>query len=119
MSHESAPIFVSYGPGAAGMIEVTVSQQKVFKLSVWFQAFGNVLSQLRQTSTTSRINKSGFVAQAYKVGRGVRGISQAVPAHLPEIIPYSYAHSVPFSNKRATENRVTIFLTPTSWKRYQ
>jgi len=78
------------------MIEMTVSQQKVFKLHMRSQAFSNVLSQLRQTSTTSSINKSGFVAQAYKVGRGVRGISQAVPAHLPEIIPYSYAHSDPY-----------------------
>ena len=34
MSHDSAAIFVSYGLGPAGMVEVTVSQQKVFELSI-------------------------------------------------------------------------------------
>jgi hypothetical protein len=63
MSHDSAAVFLSYGAGAAGMIEVTVSQQKVFKLSVWFQAFGNVFYQLRLTSPTSGVNENCFVAE--------------------------------------------------------
>jgi hypothetical protein len=64
MSNDSTAIFVSYGPGSAGMIEMTVSQQKVFKLDKRSQTFGNVLYQFRLTSTTSSINKSGFVAEA-------------------------------------------------------
>jgi hypothetical protein len=46
------------------MIEVTVSQQKVFELDIWFQVFGNVFYQLRLTSTTSGVNESSFVAEA-------------------------------------------------------
>ena len=95
MSHDSAAIFVSHGLGPTGMIEVAVSQQKVFELHIWFQAFGNVFYQLRVISTTSGINKGCFVAEAYEVDGGVRGISQPPSAHLPEIIPDSCAHSDP------------------------
>ena len=100
MSHDSAAIFVSHGLGAAGMIEVTVSQQKVFELHIWFQAFGNVFSQLRMISPTSGINEGCFVAEAYEVDGGVRGISQAASAHLPEIILDSCAHSDPLFVRR-------------------
>ena len=95
MSHDSAAIFVSHGLGPAGMIEVTVSQQKVFELHIRFQAFGDVFSQLRLISPTSGINKGCFVAEAYEVDGGVRGISQPSSAHLPEIIPDSCDHSDP------------------------
>jgi hypothetical protein len=95
MSDDSAAIFVSYSLSPAGMIEVTVSQQKVFELDIWFQVFGNVFYQLRLTSTTSGVNESIFVAEAWEVDGGVRWISQAVSAHLPEIVPDSYAHSEP------------------------
>jgi hypothetical protein len=56
MGHDSASEFVSDGLGAAGMIEVTVSQQKVFELHVRFQALSNVVSQLWQISPTPGIN---------------------------------------------------------------
>jgi hypothetical protein len=95
MGHDSASEFVSDGLGAAGMIEVTVSQQKVFELHVRFQAFGYVFSQLVLISPTSRINKGRFVAETYEVNGRVCGIGQTASAHLPEIIPDSCAHSDP------------------------
>ena len=63
MSHDAAAIFVSHGLSPAGMIEVTVSQQKIFDPHIWFQAFGNVFSQLRLISPTSGINQGCFVAE--------------------------------------------------------
>jgi hypothetical protein len=92
MSHDLAAVFVSYGLGPAGMIEVTVSRQKVFKLHIGPQALGNVVYQLRLISATSGINKGGFVVEAHEVNGGVRCIGEAPSADLPEIILDSYAH---------------------------
>lgn len=58
----SATIFVSHGLGPTSMIEVAVSQQKVFELHIWFQAFADVFYELWVISTTSGINKGCFVA---------------------------------------------------------
>ncbi len=93
MSYDSAAICVSYGPGSSGMIEVAVSEEQILELGIRCQAFGNVFYELRVTSTSSRINKGCFIAEADKVHGRVRRISQLHPADVPEIVPDSDAQS--------------------------
>jgi len=79
MRHDSAAIFVSHSLGPAGMVEVTVSQQKVFEFHIWVQAFGNIFSQSPLFSPASGINKGCPVTETDKVDSRIRRIGQPAP----------------------------------------
>ena len=43
-------------------------------------------------AAATRIDKGGFVVKTHEIDRGIRRICQPAAAHLPEIVPDSFAH---------------------------
>lgn len=92
MSYDSTAVFISYGPGSTGMIEMAMCEQEVFDLDSGPQTLRDVSFQLRMISTRPCIDEGCLVAQPHEIDCGVRGISQPSSTHLPKIILDSRYH---------------------------
>jgi hypothetical protein len=115
MGHDAAAEFISYGFGAAGMVEVTMGQQKVFEFPVRTEAIDNVFPQSCMPLTASGIDQGSFISKANEIRGSIRRICQPAAAHLPEIIRDPLAHpsllwskSLPHGGKHAQGHILSV-----------